>query len=150
MTRTLKVFFLACVMAITSTAAVAGGKIYTRSNNLAVSGYDAVSYFTQDEAVKGDKQFSHEWSGVTWRFSSDENRQAFIENPEKYAPAYGGHCAYAMSNGKYVKGDPKVFKVVDGVLYLNYNKSVQKRWVKDIPGYIEKADSQWAELSAKE
>ena len=136
---------VALTLLLTGTHAMAEQKIYTGFfSNVAVSGYDAVSYFTEEEPVKGKKEFSHEWNGATWRFSSDENRQAFIADPDKYAPQYGGHCAWAISEGDYVSADPKKYDIVDNKLYLNYNQKIQDRWRGDIPGFIQKGDEFWA------
>ena len=120
--------------------------IYKTKDNLALSGYDAVSYFTDRKPVVGKPAFSFQWMDATWQFSSAENRDAFAKEPEKYAPQYGGYCAFGTSQGHLVPGDPQAWKVVDNKLYLNYNKEVQQYWFKDIPGYIEKADENWPKL----
>lgn len=112
----------------------------------AIKGYDSVAYFKQEKAVKGSESFSHEWNGATWNFSSKENLEAFKAAPEKYAPQYGGYCAYAMKDGKKVSIDPNSFDIKDGKLYLNYNKSVQKKWKAEAPSFIEKADKAWDKL----
>jgi len=109
----------------------------------AVSGYDAVAYFTQGKAVKGIKGISIKHLGKIWRFSSESHKQLFLANPDKYAPQYGGHCAFAMANDKLVETDPKAFTVVDDKLYLNYSLSVRKRWSQDIPSYIADASENW-------
>jgi len=113
------------------------------SKGAAVSGYDTVAYFTQGKAVKGKKNISIKHLGETWRFSSEQNKTMFLSNPEKYSPQYGGHCAFAMANGKLVSTDPNAFTVVDGKLYLNYSLSVRTRWSKGIPGYITDANENW-------
>ena len=84
--------------------------------------------------------------GAKWHFSSAANQQLFKENPNKYAPQYGGHCAFAIANDKLVAVDPKAFTIVNDKLYLNYSLSVRKRWAKDIPGYIADGDQNWAKL----
>ena len=111
--------------------------------DVAIRGYDPVAYFTESRAVQGSDEFSYEWLGATWHFASAEHRDAFAKEPEKYAPQYGGYCAYGVSQGYAVKIEPDVWSVVDGKLYLNYDKSVQKTWEKDIPGYIAEADKKW-------
>jgi len=111
--------------------------------NLAVSGYDPVAYFTQGKPVEGQSTLEYEWNGATWRFSSDENRAAFKASPEAYAPQYGGYCAWAVSQGYTAKSVPDAWRIVDGKLYLNYSKDIQKRWAEDIPGNIAKADANW-------
>lgn len=110
----------------------------------AIRGYDTVAYFTDGKATKGSPEFTVDWNGATWRFASAANRDAFAENPERYAPQYGGHCAYAMSTGKLVQTDPEAWHIVDGKLYLNYSKRVQRRWLQDVPGFVAKADAQWS------
>lgn len=108
-----------------------------------IRGYDPVAYFTQDKAVKGKKEFSLSYQGQNWLFASDENRQMFKQNPEKYQPQYGGYCAYAMSHGFVVETDPQAFTIVDDKLYLNYSLSVRETWLKDTSGYIKSADESW-------
>jgi YHS domain-containing protein len=120
--------------------------VYKTKDNLALSGYDAVSYFKYGKPVPGKPEFSYKWMDATWRFSSSENRDAFASDPEKYAPQYGGYCAFGTSQGHLVPGDPQAWKVVDNKLYLNYNKDVQKYWLQDVPGYIRKADENWPKL----
>ena len=120
--------------------------IYTTKSNLALSGYDAVSYFKDGKPMAGKPEFSYKWMDATLRFSSAENRDAFKAEPEKYAPQYGGYCAFGTSQGHLVPGDPQAWKVVDDRLYLNYNKDVQKFWLQDIPGNIQKADENYPKL----
>jgi hypothetical protein len=118
--------------------------IYTGTfSSLAVGGYDPVAYFTEGKPVKGDKQFTLKHEGAEWRFVSAANRDAFVADPAKYAPQYGGYCAWAVSQGYTASGDPKYWKIVGGKLYLNYDADVQKKWEKDIPGFIVKADHNW-------
>ncbi len=116
---------------------------------VAVGGYDPVAYFTEKTAVKGRPDLTVEHAGVTWRFSSEANRSAFQADPGKYAPQYGGYCAYAVAHGYTAKGDPEAWSVVDGKLYLNYDKSVRRDWEKDIPGYVKKADANWPQVLSK-
>ena len=113
------------------------------SSDLAIRGADPVAYFTMGEAVAGLPQYEYEWNGATWRFSSAANKEAFKAEPEAFAPAYGGYCAKAMSEGNVASVDPRAWKIVDGKLYLNYSQEVQEQWVQDIPGNIEKADAMW-------
>jgi hypothetical protein len=109
----------------------------------AIRGYDPVAYFTEARPVKGSKQFTHRWNGAEWRFASDENRARFAAAPEKYAPQYGGYCAYGVAGGYAVKIEPDAWSVVDGKLYLNYDRGVQASWQKDAPGFIRKANANW-------
>ncbi len=113
----------------------------------AIEGYDPVAYFTQNQAVKGSPEFTHEWNGTTWLFSSAENRDAFKKSPEKYAPQYGGYCAWGMSEGYKAKIDPvNAWTVRDGKLYLNFNKSIKTNWLPEIENRIKKADESWKKI----
>ena len=139
------------VLALASASALAAAPahaaedlIYTGlfSNN-AVGGYDTVAYHTQGAPVRGSREFETEWNGATWRFSSQANLELFLADPDAYAPQYGGYCAWAMAQGQTAKGDPEVWRIVDGALYLNFDRNVQARWEQDIPGYIERADANY-------
>lgn len=112
-------------------------------SNTAVGGHDPVAYFTEGKPVKGDRAFSTTYQGAEFRFASQSNLDTFLADPEAYAPAYGGYCAWAVSQGYTAKGDPDFWKIVDGRLYLNFNRQVQTDWEQDIPGFIEKADANW-------
>ena len=115
-------------------------------SSMAVDGYDPVAYFTDGRPVEGSDAFETEYKGATWRFASAEHRDAFIADPAKYAPQYGGYCAWAVSQGYTAKGDPQHWRIVDGRLYLNYNADVQKKWAADIPGHISAADGNWPKV----
>ncbi len=115
-------------------------------NNVAVSGYDTVAYFTEGRPVKGDARYATTHEGVQWRFSSEQNRDLFVANPKKYAPQYGGYCAWAVSQGNTASADPMRWRIVDGKLYLNYDEEVQKKWEANIPDFIKKADQNWPKV----
>jgi YHS domain-containing protein len=130
--------------AIPMAAQAKSPEIYTGLvRGTAVGGYDPVAYFKDGKPVRGKADITFQWKGATWRFADAANRDAFKADPEKYAPQYGGYCAYAVAQGATAKGDPQVWKIVSGKLYLNVNASVQKRWEQDIPGFIAKADKSW-------
>ena len=132
------------VTASASTATTADAEpTYFQEDGIAIRGADPVAYFTESAYVAGSDEFTHNWQGVTWQFSSAANRDAFAATPEAYAPQYGGFCAYAVSQGVTAPVEPESWKVVDGKLYLNLNQKIQKRWEKDIPGYIASADQNW-------
>jgi YHS domain-containing protein len=114
----------------------------------AIEGTDPVAYFTEGRPVEGASAFAHEWRGATWYFASAENRDRFAADPERYAPQYGGYCAWAVAHGYTAKIDPEAWKIVDGRLYLNYSKDVQADWVEDIPGNIAKGDANWPTIRA--
>ena len=129
-------------------AAQAEPPIYTGVfSNTALQGHDPVAYFTEGKPVKGDEAFTTDYMGAEFRFASAANRDAFLADPQAYAPQYGGYCAWAMADGKHAKGDARHWRIVDGKLYLNYNKSIQKKWDADIPGFIERADTEWSDIS---
>jgi YHS domain-containing protein len=113
---------------------------------VAVGGYDPVAYFTDAKPVVGKTELTASHEGATWRFASEANRTAFLANPGKYAPQYGGYCAWAVSQGYTAKGDPKAWTIAGGKLYLNYDKGVQANWEKDIPGNVKKAEVNWPKL----
>lgn len=129
-----------------ATPALADGGVFvgTEGENIAVGGYDAVSYFRGSGVpVQGNARYSVTWNGAEWHFASQANAEAFKANPNAFAPQYGGHCAWAMSRGSLAPGDPLLYKIVDGKLYLNFNQQVQQTWLGDIPGFIAKADPAW-------
>jgi len=137
-------FALATLLAIgAATPANAGDPVYTNWRGLALSGYDAVAYFREGKPIEGSGEHELEYLGATWRFASAENLALFRATPEKFAPQYGGYCAWAVSQGHTASGDPQFWKVVGGKLYLNYDADVQKKWLADIPGFIELADRNW-------
>lgn len=118
-------------------------------DGVAIRGTDPVAYFREGRPVPGRAEFSHTWQGVTWRFATAANRDAFAADPERYAPAYGGHCAWAVAQGYTAPIDPAAWRIVDGRLFLNYDRSIQRRWERDIPGFIARADANWPALAAK-
>ncbi len=115
----------------------------------AIRGYDPVAYFTQEKAVAGSPARSFEYQGATWQFSSAENREKFVANPEKYTPAYGRYCAWAVANNYTASIDPDAWTIRDGKLYLNYSKLVRARWALDKSGNIEAGDRNWPGLRDK-
>jgi YHS domain-containing protein len=115
-------------------------------SSVALKGHDPVAYFTMGKPAKGSAEFSHQWMGATWHFTSSASRDQFITNPEQYAPQFGGYCSWAVSRGYTADVDPQAWKVVDGKLYLNYSKGVQQKWEGDVKGNIEKAVQNWPQL----
>ncbi len=130
---------------LTSTEAMAAkAQIYTKFlSTSAIEGYDTVAYFTEGKPVKGKKDFSVKYKGAWWYFASKENLDKFTAMPESFAPQFGGYCAYGVSQNAAVRGDPLLWKIVDGKLYLNINKQVVEIWNKDVPGYISLAKKKW-------
>ena len=135
---------LSFLLLFSSLNAQADSEIYTGYfSSTAVSGYDPVAYFTEGLAKKGKSQFSTRYKGADWNFKNDQNRQAFIAQPLKYAPQYGGYCAWAVAHNTTAKGDPQQWTIVDDKLYLNYDAQIQEKWLKDKAILIKKANKHW-------
>ena len=139
---------LIAVVMLKASPASAAAPIYTGTfSSQAVSGYDTVAYFTEGKPVKGNPEFKTEYKGAEWRFASQANLDAFKANPDKYAPQYGGYCAYAVgAKNALVSADPEAWSIVNDKLYLNYDKDIQQTWVKDQANYIRKGDANWPGL----
>ena len=129
--------------------AAAGERVNQSLLGVAIEGVDPVAYFTEGKPVAGSKAHSLDWNGATWRFASAENLEAFRAEPARYAPQFGGFCAWAVSQGYTAPIDPEAWDIVDGKLYLNYSKGVQARWKQDKPGNIAKAEANWPTVRAK-
>lgn len=112
-------------------------------DGLAIQGYDPVAYFTDGKAVPGDPAHSFDWQGATWLFASAAHRDAFTADPLRYAPQYGGYCAYAISKGHAAPASPEVWSIVEDKLYLNLGAGVQSLWQEDVTGNIARATSNW-------
>ncbi|MEP1095411.1 MAG: YHS domain-containing (seleno)protein [Cyclobacteriaceae bacterium] len=112
----------------------------------AIKGYDPVAYFKNQAAVKGSDEYSFEWNEAVWRFSSEENLTAFKENPEEFAPQFGGYCAYAVSQGYTYRVNPEAWKIVDGKLYLNYSQGIKKKWEANQVEFIKKGNTNWPKV----
>ena len=138
----------ALMLLFVSSFSYASDEVYTGFfNNKALSGYDSVAYFTENAPVKGLAEFKTEYKEADWYFSSQENLQAFIANPEKYAPQYGGYCAWAISEkNDFAPGDPEQWSLVDGKLYLNYNEDIKNKWESDRTQHITQANQNWPSL----
>ena len=135
----------ASLVLLTILVASASAQLFA-PETLAIEGYDPVAYFTIGKPVEGSAEHTYEWMGGTWRFSSQEHLRLFVADPERYAPAYGGWCAWAMANGKYAESDPRQWAIHEGRLYLNYSWFIQKRWQSNKERFIEEADEYWKSL----
>jgi YHS domain-containing protein len=139
-----KAIFVLLLLIPSAVNAAEKDPIYTGLfNNLAVSGYDTVAYFTEGRPVKGDRRFSTRYQGAEWRFSSQQNLELFLGDPQAYAPQYGGYCAYAVSQGETASAEPDLWTIHDGKLYLNYNRRINTTWREDMEAFIEQADQAW-------
>jgi len=145
--KTFALTLMVAAFGLTGTA-MADDPIYTGTfSNTALKGYDSVSYFQGDGVpVKGLEQFETKWRGANWRFASKDNLEDFKASPEKYAPQYGGYCAWAAAHDSLAKGDPLVYTMVNGKLYLNYDQSINKSWQPRKEELIQKADKLYPAL----
>ncbi len=109
----------------------------------AIKGYDPVAFFTESKPVKGSDSLSYQWKDATWLFASRKNLEAFKSDPDKYAPQYGGYCAYGLSQGHKAPTQTDTWTVVNDKLYFNYNSKVKELWVKDQQSLIKTADEKW-------
>lgn len=148
---------LASAFSVLTLGAAQAGEQYVDETGYAVSGYDPVAFFEMEQNPVGERQpsavpgkagITAEYNGATWAFASQENREKFLADPEKYAPAYDGHCAYGISQGGKVPGNPNLWRIVDGKLYLNITPTVVGFWEKDIPGNLTKAEDNWQSKEA--
>ena len=135
----------ATALFLSSFGALAADEVFV-ADSAAIRGYDPVAYFTEGRPVKGEPQFRHEWNGATWHFASRENLERFSADPGRYAPQFGGFCAFGVSRGYKVGTDPDAFTVHDGKLYLNYSLPVQATWLQDTDAYIGKGRANWEKL----
>ncbi|GAB4228919.1 MAG: hypothetical protein Tsb0032_35700 [Kiloniellaceae bacterium] len=143
---------LASALSVLTLGAAQAGEQYVDETGFAVSGYDPVAFFDLKQAPVGDKQpeavpgkadITAEYNGATWAFASEANREKFLADPAKYAPAYDGHCAYGIAQGGKVPGNPNLWRIVDGKLYLNITPTVVGFWESDISGNLSKAEKNW-------
>lgn len=160
MNPTARLVLVATVMVVVlATAAIAAGAaedsgqaVHVNEQGYAADGADVVAYFSLqpgDAPVYGSQEHAYAWRGATWLFSSDENLAAFRKDPERYAPAYGGYCAYAMARDSLAAIDPERWDIVDGRLYLNYNRRTQRQWQNNASSDIERADQAWPDQAAR-
>ena len=141
------VLFIAALLLPAGTA-LALDPVFSTYLGGAIRGYDPVAYHTEGKPVAGKRAHRVEWKGATWSFASAGNKALFEGDPEKYAPRYGGYCAWAVSQGYTASIDPDAWSIVDGKLYLNYSLGVRDQWSGDIPGNIAKGDVNWPKLLA--
>ena len=131
------------MMALSIKATAAGLHINADANDLAVKGYDVVSYFQKSGPVKGQSQYAASYQDAVYHFSSAANRDKFRASPASYAPQFGGYCAMGVALNKKLDVDPLAWRIIDGKLYLNLNKQVQKKWLTDTQGYIASGERNW-------
>lgn len=131
-------------------AAPAQNLVNTNRSGLALAGYDAVAFHTEGRAVKGDPQFSTQHAGATYHFASASNLATFRQEPDRYLPAYGGYCAWAVSTKKDLAPvNIDTWQIIDGRLILNYNDGIKKRFNADPALHLRQADQNWPDLLAR-
>lgn len=135
--------FLAAALGLAALPARAGSPEVFTTGGVAIHGYDAVAYFTEGRPVPGRRDLALKWQGAVWRFSSEANLQAFEMNPRRYAPQYGGYCAFALAQGAVAPTVPEAWAVHEGKLYLTSSVSVRAKWAQDIAGNVSRADANW-------
>jgi YHS domain-containing protein len=133
------------VLCFLATAAWSGE--FYEKNGVAITGHDPVAYFSENKPVAGSVDHAFEYKGSKFLFSSKANMETFAADPQRYAPQYGGFCAFGTAGGYKAAIDPAAFTIVDGKLYLNYSLDVRTQWSADVPGFIAKADKNWPEVS---
>jgi YHS domain-containing protein len=116
-------------------------------HGIAVGGYDVVAYFVEGRPMPGRSELAAERDGARWLFANAEHKRLFESDPERYLPAYGGYCAFGVARGTLVKIDPDAWTIDNGRLYLNYDRGVREQWLRDVPGFVAKANAAWPKLT---
>lgn len=142
----LKAITLAGTFLLGNLAYAANIDMNADTNDIAIKGYDTVAYFNAGKAVKGSVVYTATYKNAIYQFSSAKNRDTFRANPVKYAPQFGGYCAYGVTKEKKFDTDPMAWRIVDGKLYLNLDKKVQRVWAKDVPGNLASAYQIWPDI----
>ncbi len=140
------IFAATCFVPLSSPANAGKDPVFTGLvSGVGAGGYDVVAYFS-GQSAQGHAEITTSWNGAVWRFASSANKAMFEADPRKYAPQFGGYCAYAVAKGYTAKGDPEAWSVVDGKLYLNYSKAVRAKWQEDVPGNITAGNANWPKV----
>jgi YHS domain-containing protein len=146
LSQAIKSAFAVSTLALSSLTFAADIDMSADANDVAISGYDTVSYFTDSKPLHGSSQYTATYKNAIYQFSNAKNRDTFRANPEYYAPQYGGFCALGVALEKKLTVDPTAWKIVENKLYLNLNKAVQKKWLSDVPGNLETSEHNWPEI----
>ena len=142
----IKSAIITSALLVSSISYAANIEVNANQNDLAIKGYDTVSYFTESSPVKGSDKYTAAYNGAIYHFSSESNRDLFKANPAKYAPQYGGYCAMGVAMNQKFDTDPSAWHIESGKLYLNLNKNVQKKWLTDVPGFLETSQVNWTSI----
>lgn len=144
--RAVFALFALITLSVLTAGTAQAGEQYTDRDGRAVNGYDVVSYFNDAMPVMGLESIMTEYNGASWWFASEADKALFLADPARYAPAYDGHCAFALADGRKVRSDPLAWQIVDGRLYLNFSPDIHRRWQQDIPGYLARSEANWPAL----
>ncbi len=147
-----RILAVAALLVVPAMAVSASGQhegVVHTTDGVAIAGYDPVAYFTLGAPTRGRAEFAAEWDGAVWWFSSADHRDRFIADPEEYAPQYGGYCAQAAAQNRVADGNPELWTIEGGRLFLNYNERFQRRFRTDLAGNIAAADRNWPGLRAE-
>lgn len=142
--------FLIAAAVVSICADITKKMVATGPDNVAIKGYDTVAYFTEGQAVKGENKFVASWNDAEWYFANAAHRDLFTENPERYAPQFGGFCSAGLSHGAKVAADPEAWTIVDGKLYIKFSKDARDRWRKDKAEKIRRAEENWTEYQKQD
>lgn len=140
-------FTLAAIPFATPALARAWPRSINNQAGLALRGFDPVAWFAEVRPRRGSAAFAADHAGVTWHFASAANLARFVADPAAHLPRYGGFCAFGVARGYKVDIDPDAWHIRDGILYLNYDRGVQRQWQRDIPGHIARAEANWPRLA---
>jgi YHS domain-containing protein len=147
----MKKILISCVILLAALYTQAQKSPIYKTNQGAINGYDVVAFFTDNKAIKGDSAFTTTYQQAKWYFKNAKNLQAFVANPEKYLPQYGGYCAYGCSDNHKAPTEANTFTIIDNKLYFNYNNKVKEFWIKDaVEKRIPAADKNWTTLKDSE
>ena len=142
----IKTTFATSALLVSSLSFAANIEVNANANDLALKGYDTVSYFTKGAPTKGSDEYTAAYNGAIYQFSNANNRDLFKATPSKYAPQYGGFCAMGVAMNQKFDTDPTAWHIRGDKLYLNLNKNVQKKWLTDVPGFLETSQSNWIDI----
>lgn len=145
-----KILLIITAIVFTALSVDAQKSAVFEKSDKAIRGYDPVAYFTVGKPVVGKEEFVYNWNNANWFFSSKQHLDLFKANPAKYAPQYGGYCAYGLSRGYKASTVPEAWTIDNGKLYLNYSISVRNDWDKNRQERIQKADKYWPQIKDKE
>lgn len=146
--KLIKSAIVASAVLVGSFAYAADVGVNASENDLAIHGYDPVSYFTKGRPTKGSSKYTATYKGAIFQFASESNRDSFKKDPEQYAPQFGGFCAMGVALNRKLDVDPTAWHIEDNKLYLNLNKDVQKKWMEDVPGNLDTAFRNWNGIQA--